>query len=117
MKGIVLALLLGLTVPLAVGAHDGHGSKAVMGTVKTASATAVEVETLDLDGTGPKVVRVIIDPATRFKVGKQLVEPAPKLVPGTRVVIATEWESLPDGSTKYEAREIRISEPKKPAKR
>lgn len=107
---LLLVLGIGLTTPAAL-AHPGHGSKAVVGTLKEVSPEAIVIEVLD-PGAGVTRVRVKLERDTRFRLDK---EQLPSLEPfiGHRVSAAVEWEDDERGAQTMTATEVRVARAKK----
>ena len=114
MLGRTLALLLVVItgVTPALDAHPGHGSKAVVGTLKEVSREAIVIEVLDPGAGGLTRVLVKLDPDTRFRLDK---EQLPSLQPyiGHRVSAAVDWEDDDRGGQTMTATEVKVARAKK----
>jgi len=116
MQSHALALLLilgiGLPTPAAL-AHPGHGSKAVVGTLKEVSREAIVVEVLDRGAGGLTRVRVKLERDTRFRLDREYL---PSLEPfiGHRVSAAVDWEDDERGGQTMTATEVKVARTRKP---
>lgn len=107
----VLAVVSILLSPPAL-AHPGHGSKAVVGTLKEVSRDAIVIEAFDPAAGGLTRVRVRLERDTRFRLDK---EQLPSLEPfvGHRVSAAVDWEDDERGGQKLTATEVKVARAKK----
>ncbi len=87
-----LVLVVALTIPAVVHAHEGHTHK-VMGTVSTVTDTQVEVKTTD-----GKTVAIALDAKTVYRQGKAKVD-AKALKVGERVVVEAEGDKTMTAKT------------------
>jgi hypothetical protein len=111
---LLLVLGIGLTTSNGL-AHPGHGSKAVVGTLKEVSGEAMVIEVLDPGAGGLTRVRVKLERNTRFRLDKEAL---PSLEPfiGHRVSAAVDWEDDERGAQTMTATEVRVARAKtKPA--
>lgn len=106
---ILLAALL-VTVPVE-GRHPGHGSKVIMGTLKSVTSTAVTLEVRDPATASMRIIQILVDEDTKYRLGKEPVEtPASQI--GTRAVAVVDYEEGPNGEVVHRATEIRFTKPK-----
>lgn len=108
-----LLLVLGISLTTSDGlAHPGHGSKAVVGTLKEVSGEAMVIEVLDPGAGALTRVRVAVNRETRFRLDKEAL---PSLEPfiGHRVSAAVEWEADERGGETMTATEVRVARARK----
>lgn len=113
MRTRIVALLLSccaLAVPAV--AHPGHGSKAVVGTLKEVRRDVIVIEVLDPGAGGLTRVRVKLEPDTRFRLDKEVL---PSLEPYVdhRVSAAVDWEDDDRGGQTMTATEVKVARAKK----
>ena len=112
-RTLVLAItVIACLVTPTLRAHPGHGSKAIVGTLKEVSRDAIVIEVLDPGSGGLTHVRVKLEPDTRFRLDK---EQLPSLQPfiGHRVSAAVDWEDDDRGGQKLTATEVKVARVKK----
>lgn len=107
----VLVAAFVLVAPLAL-AHPGHGSKAIVGTLKDVTRDAIVIEVVDPSAGGVTRVRVKLQRDTRFRLDK---EQLPSLEPfvGHRVSAAVDWEDDDRGGQTMTATEVKVARAKK----
>ena len=105
---LLLSVLLSLT---SAGAHPGHGSTLLVGTLLSIAPDAVTIEVRDLASLTTKRVRVVVNKDTKYRQGKQRVLLSESYV-GSRVEVFAEYEEGPRGDTTYLATEIKLPKPK-----
>lgn len=116
MKSIasLLCATVFLLSPVLVAAHDGHDEIEVLfGTVKNVEDKTFELETLDQATLQRKTVSILLDAKTKFLLGKKRVETL-ELAAGQRIESTVRSEHTQEGSTRFRALQIKVSEPKKP---
>lgn len=108
---VLLVAATGIWAPTA-SAHPGHGSKAIVGTLKEVNRSAIVIEVLDPGAGGLTRVRVVLDPKTRFRLDKEVL---PSLEPfiGHRVSAAVDWEDDDRGGQTMTATEVKVARAKK----
>jgi len=94
------------------GAHPGHGSKVVLGTLKEVTHDAIIVESLDPGGGGTSRVRVLLQADTRFRIDKERLRSLDGMV-GQRAIVSVDWEDDERGGQTLTATEVRFHRAKK----
>jgi hypothetical protein len=105
---LLLTALLSLT---PAGAHPGHGSTLLVGTLLSIASDAVTIEVRDVASLTTKRVRIVVNRDTKYRQGKQRVLLSESYV-GSRVEVLAEYEEGPRGDTTYLATEIKLPKPK-----
>jgi len=111
LAGLVAAVMT-LAVPLAAGAHPGHGSKVVLGTLKEVTRDAIVVETLDAATGGLSRVRVRLQDDTRFRIDKERLTTLDSMI-GQRAIVSVDWEDDDRGGQTLTATEVRFTRGRK----
>lgn len=101
MRGIFLALVLGLVIVPSVRAHEGHDHK-IMGTVSAINGNHLEVKATD-----GKLVTVTLNETTSIVREKAKLTAADIKV-GDRVVIVATQSKTSDGKAEWIAKQIRL---------
>jgi hypothetical protein len=109
---IVLAALACAAAPLTVSTHPGHGSKVVLGTLNEVAREAIVVEVLDTGGGGITMVRVQLQPDTRFRIDKERLTSLDGMI-GRRAIVSVDWEDDERGGQTLKATEVRFTRAKK----
>lgn len=100
-----------LSAPPVAGAHPGHGSKVLTGTLKAVAKDAITLEIRDLATLQIRSVRIPVDDETKYRVGKEPIE-APGSMIGSDTAAVVDYEDGPGGEVIYRAIEVRITKPK-----
>lgn len=106
---LTIAALLS-AVPVA-GAHPGHGSKVLTGTLKAVAKDAITIEIRDLATLQTRSVRILVDEETKYRVGKEPVEALGSMI-GAYTVAVVDYEDGQRGEVIYRATDVRITKPK-----
>jgi hypothetical protein len=105
---LLLTAFLALT---SAGAHPGHGSALLVGTLVSFNTDAVTIEVRDLASLTTKRIRVLVSADTKYRQGKERVQISESHV-GSRIEILADYEEGPRGDTTYSATEIKLPKPK-----
>ena len=109
---IVLAAFTYAAPPAVAGAHPGHGSKVVMGTLKEVSRDAIVIETRDTASATIVRVRVLLQPDARFRIDKERLQSLDGMI-GQRAIVSVDWEDDDRGGQVLTATEVRFTRPRK----
>ncbi len=109
----LLMLALAVVYQVTVAAHPGHDETVVVtGTVVGFQTSAIEVATFDMTLLQPRTVSIVVDGQTKYRLGRQKIEPS-QLELGVRVVVSMKHlNSIVEGGPEFRAMEIRASAPK-----
>lgn len=88
--------------------HPGHGTKAVVGTLREVTRAAIVIEVLDSGTGGLTRVRVQLQRDTRMRLDKEIL---PSLEPfiGHRVSATVDWEDDDRGGQTMMATEVKVA--------
>ncbi len=110
--GALVVLALVAAAPLVpAGAHPGHGTMALAGTLAVVHADAVMLDVRDVASGVVKRVRVGIGTDTKLRLKKEMLASLTPWV-GASVVATVDYEEGPDGQTVYYATKIQVTPPK-----
>jgi predicted secreted protein len=101
MRGVVVALVVGLMLAPSIRAHEGHDHK-IMGTV-----SAINGNHLDVKATDGKLVTVTLNETTSI-VREKVKQTAADIKVGDRVVIVATQTKGSDGKAEWIAKQVRL---------
>lgn len=107
-----MVLAVTTLVALLLGAHPGHGSTVVIGTLRTVTPTAITIDVRDVATGAVTAQKVLVDTDTKYREGKTPVTDVAPYI-GTRAVASVDFEEGPSGDTIYRASEVRLTKPKR----
>ncbi len=100
------------SVALPVRAHENHALVVMTGTVVTADAGHIAIDTFDATAFTRKKLSVSLSEKTRFRIGNKRVDGL-TLEAGQTVELIVQSEDTADGSLRYKAIQVRIAESKR----
>jgi hypothetical protein len=101
MRGVVVALVVGLMLAPSIRAHEGHDHK-IMGTV-----SAINGNHLDVKATDGKLVTVTLNETTSIVREKAKLTAADIKVSDRVVIVATQTKTS-DGKAEWIAKQVRL---------
>jgi hypothetical protein len=95
----------------SAGAHPGHGSTLLVGTLVGFNSDEVIIDVRDPASLMTNRIRVLVGADTKYRQGKERVQVSESFV-GSRIEVLADYEEGPHGDTTYSATEIKVPKPK-----
>jgi hypothetical protein len=92
-------------------AHENHALVVITGTVISADARRIQIDSFDGANFTRTQLSVTLDSNTRYRIGKARVDGL-ELRAGERVELIVQSKDTPDGSLQFKAIQVRIDAPK-----
>jgi len=110
--GVLVVLAALATAPaMPAGAHPGHGTMTLAGTLATVSTDVVLLDVRDVASGVVTRVRVGVGTDTKLRLKKETLASLTPWV-GASVVATVDYEEGPDGQTVYYATKIQVTPPR-----
>ncbi|MBP7777633.1 MAG: hypothetical protein KA371_10925 [Acidobacteria bacterium] len=107
----LLALGLAVLSRWPAGAHPGHGSLALVGTLAGVEADHIAIDVREAGSGVERRLRVGVNADTKLRLRKETIASLTPWI-GASVVATVDYEEGPDGQTVYRATKVQVTPPK-----